>query len=68
MTRWGQIEGIDGNLYWGRYFTVFENSDLADNEGNFKKHLLLEFLDYLKVVQYVRDTDQVFEIIIKARV
>lgn len=67
MPKWGEITGIDGNLYYGRYFVVYENSDLADNEGNFKKHLLLEFLDYLKVIQYVKDHDSTYEIIIKAR-
>lgn len=67
MPEWNTIRGIDGNLYHCRYFYVYENSDLADNDGNFKKHLLLEFLDYLKVLQYVKDHGETWEIIIKAR-
>jgi hypothetical protein len=67
MPEWSQVQGFDGNYYNCRYFCVYENSDLADNEGNFKKHLLLEFLGYLGVLQYVRDHDQTFEIVIKAR-
>lgn len=60
MQRWGSILGIDGNLYHGRYFDVMNDDDL-------KKHILLEFLSYLKVIQYVRDHDVTYEIIIKAR-
>jgi hypothetical protein len=68
MVKWHPIIGIDGNLYFTRYFLVYENSDLADNDGNFKKHLLLEFLDYLGIItQYVKDHGETYEIIMKAR-
>lgn len=67
MSRWGKIQGIDGNWYLGYYFLVYERSDLADNESSFKKHLLLEFLGYLGVLQYVKDHDQTYEIILKVK-
>ena len=67
MPEWSRTEGIDGNLYDCRYFLAYEHSDLADNDGNFRKHKLLAFLGYLSVIQYVRDYDSTYEIIMRVR-
>lgn len=69
---WQPVIGVDGSLYHQYFFCVHENSDLADHESCFKKHLLLEFLDDLGVIeQYVRDHSNsfnvVYEIVLKVK-
>lgn len=65
---WQPIEGFDGNLYY-RYFHHLGDRSQSDKvlEDVFKRHLLLEMLDYLKVLTYVKDYDGCYEIILKAR-
>jgi hypothetical protein len=66
---------------WSRHYNGFDGSNwdccfhhLYGNmwpqklvDDRFRYHLLLEFLDYLKVVHYVKDYDGCYEIEIKVR-
>lgn len=46
----GEVISYDHDLY-------IDGPELQENEDAFKRHLLLEFLDYLKVLEYSRGYD-----------
>lgn len=64
---WQQTDTIDSR-YWLYYHHLFgRHLTTTEVEGNFKKHLLLEMLATLGILQYVKDYEGCWEIVIKSR-
>lgn len=67
-TDWYEEDGYHGHLH-PLFGTDRDNGYTAENdtEDRFKVHLLLEFLDYLEILEYSKFYDSVYEIKIKQR-
>ena len=65
---WSKIQGFNGKFYNVRYVHLEPMTETPYNiDDMFKVHLLFEFLGMLKVFQYVKDSDMIYEVIIEDR-